>query len=59
MKLVLARLDLSLMLAATKLEIKSDSQLIIGQIPRECKTKDERMARYLAIVEDHLKKLEK
>ena len=31
-EVVLARLDLALILAATKLEIRSDSQLIVGQI---------------------------
>ncbi|KAL6340327.1 hypothetical protein AAG906_040764 [Vitis piasezkii] len=45
-EVVLAGLDLALMLAATKLEIRSDSWLI-----------DECMTRYLAMAEEHLKKL--
>ena len=36
---VLAGLDLALILAATKLEIRSDSQLIFGQIQWEYETK--------------------
>ena len=59
MKLVLVRLDFALMLVATKLEIRSDSQLIVGQIQRECEANDERMARYLAMMEDRLKILDK
>ena len=46
------------MLAATKLEIKSDSELIVGKIQQEYEAKDERMARYIAMLEDHLKKLD-
>ena len=54
----LVALDLDLVLATTKLEIRSDSQLIIGQIQREYEVKDERMARYPAMVESRLKKLD-
>ncbi|KAL6350663.1 hypothetical protein AAG906_028115 [Vitis piasezkii] len=55
--IVLVGLDLALTLIATKLEIRSDSQLIVGQIQREYEAKDECMARYLTMMEDHLKKL--
>ena len=55
---VIVGLNLALMLVATKLEIKSDSQLIFEQIQQEYEAKDERMARYLVMVEDHLKKLD-
>ena len=55
---MLAGLDLALMLTATKLEIKIDSQLIVGQIQQEYKANDERMTRYLTMVEEHLKKLD-
>ena len=55
---VIVGLNLALMLVATKLEIKSDSQLIFEQIQQEYEAKDECMARYLAMVEDHLKKLD-
>ena len=55
---ILVELDLALALVATKLETRSDSQLIFGQIQREYEAKDERMARYLTIVESHLEKLD-
>ena len=55
---VLVELDLALVLAATKLEIRSDSQLIVEYIQQEYEAKDEHMARYLAMVESHLKKLD-
>ena len=56
-EVVLAKLDFFLMLATTKLEIKSDSQLIVRKIQREYKAKDECMARCLALVEESLKNL--
>ena len=58
-EVVLARLDLALTLAATKLEICNNSQLIVGQIQKECEAKDECMTRYLTLVENHLGKLGK
>ena len=58
-KVVLAGLDLFLMLTTTKLAIRNDSQLIVGQTQREYKTKNEHMTRYLTMVEKHLKKLDK
>ena len=57
-EIVLVGLDLALTLAATRLQIRSDSQLIIGQIQQEYEAKNERMAHYLAMVEDCLKKLD-
>ena len=56
---VLVELDLALVLAATKLEIRSDSLLIVEHIQQEYEAKDEHMTRYLAMVESHLKKLDK
>ena len=58
-EVILVGLDLALMLVATKLEIRNDSQLIVGHIQREYEAKNEHMARYLAMVEDQLKKLDK
>lgn len=46
-------------MVATKLEICNDSQLIVWQIQKEYGVKDERMTRYLILVEDRLKKLDK
>ena len=55
---VLVELDLALVLAATKLEIRSDSLLIVEHIQQEYEAKDEHMTRYFAMVESHLKKLD-
>lgn len=55
---MLAGLDLTLMLVVVWLEVRSDSQLIVEQIQREYKAKGERIARYLSMVEEHLKKLD-
>ena len=46
-------------MATTKLEIRSDSHLIVRQIQKDYEANDERMARYLTMVEDHLKMLNK
>ena len=54
----MAKLDLALALAATKLEICSDSQLIVERIKKEYEANNERMARYLTLVKDRLKKLD-
>ena len=54
---ILAKLNLALTLAAVKLKICIDSQLIIEQIQKEYEAKNERMARYLTLVEDRLAKL--
>lgn len=50
-------LDLNRTLVAIKLEICSDSQLIIEKIHKEYEAKNERMARCLTLVEGHLGKL--
>lgn len=52
-------MDLALTLAATKVEIRNDSQLIIEQIQKEYEVKDERMVCYLTLVENRLGKLGK
>lgn len=54
---ILVGLDLALTLAAIKLEICSDFQLIVGQIQKEYEANDEHMAHYFTLVEDHLAKL--
>lgn len=58
-EVVLVGLDFVLTLVATKLEICSDSQLIVGQIQREYEAKNEHKTHYLTMVEDHLKRLDK
>ena len=54
-EVVLVGLDLTLMWATTKLEVRNYSQLIIEQIQREYEANDECMVRYLAMVEERLK----
>ena len=50
-------LKLALTLAASKIEIQSDSQLVVGQIQREYEARDECMTCYLNSVESRLAKL--
>ena len=52
-------LDLDLMFATTKVEIKSVSQLVVRWIQRKYEARDEHMACYLAIVEARLRVLDK
>ena len=52
-------MGLALALSASKLEICSDSQLVVSQIQGEYEAKDERMARYLSKVRNTLDKLSK
>ena len=52
-------LDLDLIFATTKVEIKSDSQLVVTWIQREYEARDEHMACYLAIMEARLRVLDK
>ena len=56
---ILVGLSLALTLSASKLEICSDSQLVVGQIQGEYEDKDERMAPYLSKVRTSLDKLNK
>ena len=50
-------LDLALILATSKVEVRSDSQLVVGQIQREYEAKDECMTHYLTGVEACLARL--
>lgn len=50
-------LKLALTRVASKVEIQSDSQLVVGQIQHEYKAGDKHMAPYLNSVESHLAKL--
>ena len=53
-----ARLDLTLMLVAAKLKVRSDSWLIVRQIQWEYEVKNQGTTRYLVMVEERLKKLD-
>lgn len=54
----MSRLCLALAFSASKLEIRSDSKLIVGHIQREYEAKDRRMAQYLTKVRDTLNQLD-
>lgn len=53
----MSKLDIALTLAAIKLKICSDSQLVIGQIQKEYEANDEHMAHYFTLVQVSLTKL--
>ena len=53
----MVRLTFALILSITKLEICSDSQLVVRQIQGEYGAKDERMAQYISNVQANLDKL--
>ena len=55
----MATLNFVLILSITKLEICSNSQLVIGKIQGEYEAKDEHMARYLSNVRANLDRLSK
>ncbi|XP_034672622.1 uncharacterized protein LOC117904223 [Vitis riparia] len=56
-EVILSGLDLALALSASKLEICSDFQLIIGQVQEDYEAKDGRMAQYLSKVRNTLDRL--
>ena len=56
---ILAKINLAFILSASKLEIYSDSQLVVEQIQREYEAKDERMAWYLSKVQATFDRLSK
>lgn len=58
-EVILSGLSLALAQTASKLEICSDSQLVVGQIHGEYEAKDGCMAQYLSKVRDTLDKLSK
>ncbi|XP_034695622.1 uncharacterized protein LOC117921772 [Vitis riparia] len=56
---ILSRLNLTLALSASKLEIYSDSQLVVRHVQGEYEAKDGRMTQYLTKVQDTLNQLNK
>ena len=54
---ILVVLDLAHSLSTVKLKKCNDFQLVIEQIQKEYEAKDERMAHYLALIQDSLAKL--
>ena len=57
-EVILSGVGLAITLNASKVKIHSDSQLVVGQILKEYKAKDERMAKYLLKVQESLSRLE-
>ncbi|RVW64169.1 Retrovirus-related Pol polyprotein from transposon 17.6 [Vitis vinifera] len=54
---ILSGLDLALALSVSKLQIYSNSQLVVRHVQEEYRAKDERMAQYLTKVRDTLQRL--
>ena len=55
-KAILSGLDLALALSVSKLQVYSDSQLVVRHVQKEYEAKDARMARYLTKVRDTLQR---
>ena len=49
-KALLTGLKLAKTLRSTELDIRSDSQLVVGQVNGDCEAKEERMQQYLNLV---------
>ena len=47
---IIARLDLGISMSSEKIIIRSDSQLVVGQVNEECETSDHRMAKYVSLI---------
>ena len=56
---IIANLNLSLALSVEKVEVRSDSQLVVDQIQGGCEARDECMVCYLTLVKDRVEKLHK
>ena len=53
-EVILARVDLTKSVILEKFIIRSDSQLVVGQVNREYKTRDQRMVKYASLVRQRL-----
>ena len=51
---ILAGVDLAKFVSSEKLIIRSDSQLVVGQVNREYETQDQRMVKYASLVRQQL-----
>ena len=51
---ILAGIELATMLSTYKLIIRSDSQLVVGQVNAEDESRDPRMAKYMTLVKQRL-----
>ena len=53
----LAGIDLVIFVSSEKIIIQSDSQLVVGQVNGEYKTRDQRMAKYVCLVKLRLESI--
>ena len=51
---IIARIELAAAISADKLIIRSDSQLVVGQVNAEYESRDPRMAKYVTLVKQRL-----
>ena len=51
---ILARIDLAQSVSSERLLIRSDSQLVVGQVNGEYKTRDQHMAKYMGLVKQRV-----
>ena len=51
---IIAEFDLAISVSSEKIIIRNDSQLVVGQVNDEYETKDQRMTRYVSLVNLHL-----
>ena len=51
---ILARIELAATVSIDKLLIRSDSQLVVGQVNEEYESRDPRMAKYVSLVKQRL-----
>ena len=51
---IIAVIDLAISVSSEKIIIRSDSQLVVGQVNREYETRDQCMTKYVSLVNLHL-----
>ena len=51
---ILVGIELAATISANKLLIRSDSQLVVGQVNEENESRDPQMAKYISLVKQHL-----
>ena len=47
---IIARLDLAISVSLEKIVIRSDSQFVVGQVNEEYETRDQRIAKYMSLI---------
>ena len=49
-KAIMVELDLAIFVSSEKIVIRSDSQLVVGQVNGEYETRDKRIAKYMSLI---------